>query len=566
MSYRAEVTPRLDSYHSLYEADWDSYEQLRESFEWEVPETFNTATYVCDRWADLKAELPAVYAETQGGERHEYSFGEVAALANRLANYLADRGVGAGDRVAVNGTQRVENLATHIAAWKLGAVSVPLSILLGPEGMGFRLRDSGTVAYVADAVSLNVLREVRGDCPALETVLTVGGADPQEGEERFADAVEGQPDTFETAATDPGEPAFIIYTSGTTGEPKGVVLPHRSLLGGLPGIVMGGYNLEMLADDVARIAVEWSWIGSLHLGILSALYFGTPVVAHAENEFDPEREFRLIEEYDVTFAGGPATLLRMMMQVPNRDSYDTSSMRMVVQGGESLSAEVAEQVTDTFENADIHEVYGQTEALIFVSDCSALGLDHQPGKMGKAVPGHEVRVQDPETGEELGAGEVGEIALRYDGEDPMPFAEYWNRPDQTARKVQDGWLRSEDLGTVDEDGWYSFHSRRDDVIISSGYKMGPVEVEETLATHEAVADAGVIGVPDDTRGEVPKAFVALAPDTEAGDALREELQSHVKERLAKYEYPRELEFVEELPRTTTGKVRRHDLRAREGLV
>ena len=566
MSDRTEVTPRLDTYHDLYETDWDSYEQLRESFEWEVPAAFNTATYVCDRWAALDGERTAVYAELQDGTSHEYTFGEVEAMANRLANYLADRGVGAGDRVAVNGTQRVENLATHIATWKLGAISVPLSILLGPEGMGFRLRDSGTVAYVADAVSLDVLRAVRGDCPDLETVLTVGGADPREGEARFADAVKGQPAAFETATTAPDESAFIIYTSGTTGEPKGVVLPHQSLLGGLPGIVMGGNDLEIREDDVARIAVEWSWIGSLHLGILSALYFGTPVVAHAENEFDPAREYRLIEEYDVTFAGGPATLLRMMMQVPDRDSYDTSSMRMVVQGGESLSAEVAEQVTDTFENASIHEVYGQTEALIFVSDCSALGLDHRPGKMGKAVPGHEVRIQDPETGEELGPGEVGEIALRYDGDDPMPFTEYWNRPEQTARKVQDGWLRAEDLGTVDEDGWFSFHSRRDDVIISSGYKMGPVEVEETLAGHEAVADAGVIGVPDDTRGEVPKAFVSLVPDAEEHDALREELQSYVKERLAKYEYPRELEFVDELPRTTTGKVRRHDLRDREGLV
>ncbi|MFT4881690.1 MAG: acetyl-CoA synthetase [Natronomonas sp.] len=226
MTDRTEVRPRLDTYHDLYETDWDSDEELREAFEWEVPAEFNTATYVCDRWAALDGERTAVHAEHQDGTGHEYTFSEVAALANRLANYLADQGVGAGDRVAVNGTQRVENLATHIATWKLGAISVPLSILLGPEGMGFRLRDSGAVAYVADAVSLDVLRAVRGDCPDLETVLTVGGADPREGERRFAEAVEGESTTFETATTEPDEPAFIIYTSGTTGEPKGVVLPH----------------------------------------------------------------------------------------------------------------------------------------------------------------------------------------------------------------------------------------------------------------------------------------------------------------------------------------------------
>jgi acetyl-CoA synthetase len=565
MTDRIEVTPRLDAYH-LYEQEWDGYDDLRESFEWEVPETFNTATYVCDRWADLGGERTAVYAEDRDDAAREYTFSEVSSMASRLADFLRERGVGAGDRIAVNGTQRVENLATHLAAWKLGAVAVPLSILLGPDGLRFRLQNSEAVAYVADAVNLDTLREIRADCSDLETVLTVGGAVPEQGERRLADAVEGQDPAVGTAETDPEDPAYVIYTSGTTGEPKGVVLPHRCLLGGLPGILMGGYNLDIRPEDVSRIPVEWSWIGSLHLGILSALFYGVPIVAHAENQFDPEREFRLIETYEATITGGPATALRMMMQVPDRDSYDTGSVRTVVQGGESLGRSLYEAVTDTFENATMHEVYGQTEALIFVSDCAALGLDHEFGKMGKVVPGHEVRIQDPETGEPLDTGEVGEIALRVDGEDPLPFAEYWKRPEKTAEKVRDGWLRSEDLGSVDEDGRFAFNSRRDDVIISSGYKMGPAEIEETLADHDAVADAGVIGVPDDTRGEVPKAFVALGPGYDPGDDLRGELQAFVKDRLAKYEYPRELEFVEELPRTTTGKVRRHDLREREGLA
>jgi acetyl-CoA synthetase len=563
-SHTGDVTPRIDAYH-FYEEDWDGHEELYDAFEWEVPEEFNSATYICDRWAEHHPDRTAVYAEELDGSSHEYTFADVQSQANRLANDLADRGVGAGDHIAVNGTQRVENLATHVAAWKLGAVSVPLSILLGPDGLQYRLENSGAVAYVADEINLETLREVRDECPDLETVLTVGGADPEDDERTFADAVADRSETFETATTDADEPACLIYTSGTTGPPKGVVLPHRSLLGGLPGVVTGMYNMDVRDDLVSRVPVEWSWIGSLHIGILSDLYYGIPVVAHAENEFDAEREFRLIETYDVTHIGGPATALRMMMQVPDKDDYDTDSVQSVYQGGEALGQSLVEQVTETFPNAVMHELYGQSEALIFVVDCEALGVEHQFGKMGKAVPGHEVRIQDPDTGEPLEPGEVGEIAIRYD-DDPMPFLEYFGKPEATAEKVQDGWLRSEDLGSVDEDGWYSFQSRSDDVIISSGYKMGPGEIEDTLTDHDAVSDAGVIGVPHETRGEIPKAFVALVPGEEPTDELAADLQAFVKERLAKYEYPRDLEFVDELPRTTTGKVRRYDLRDREGLV
>ncbi|MFB6171959.1 MAG: acyl-CoA synthetase [Haloarculaceae archaeon] len=562
--HTADVTPRLDAYH-FYEEEWDGYDQLREAFEWEVPDQFNTATYVCDRWADRDGSRDAMYAEAADGTAQTHTYADLQSIANRLANYLAEQGVGRGDRVAVNGTQKVENLATHVAIWKLGAVSVPLSILLGPEGLAYRLANSGAVAYVADAENVAALREVRDDLDDLDSVVLVGDDSARADEVPFWDAVEDREPTFETAATDPDDDAFIIYTSGTTGDPKGVILPHRSLLGGLPGVVLGMFNLTVDDADVSRTPVEWSWIGSLHLGILPALYYGIPIVAHADNEFDAEREYRLVEAYDVTLTGGPATALRMMTQVPDRDDYDTSTVRVVVQGGEALGRALVDDVTDAFPNATVQEVYGQSEALLFVADCAALGVGHLFGKMGRPVPGHEVRVQDPETGEPRDTGEVGEIALRYD-DDPMPFKEYWGLPEKTAEKVQDGWLRSEDLGVAHEDGYLSFHSRADDVIISSGYKMGPGEIEDALAEHPAVADAGVIGVPDDTRGEIAKAFVALAPGTEPSDALAEELKEHVKDSLAKYEYPRALEFVDELPRTTTGKVRRYDLRQREGVV
>jgi acetyl-CoA synthetase len=563
MSPDDAVTPRIDAYHPS-EKGHESYEAFREDFEWEVPEEFNTATYVCDRWAEHDPDRVGLHAVAVDGSSETETFEDLRRAASQLADFLAARGVGEGDRVAVNGTQKAENLVTHLAAWKLGAMSVPLSILLGEDGLRFRLQNSDSLAYVADVGNLAALRAVRDDVDALETVLVVDGEDHHDDERPFWDAIEGHDESFGTATTDPEDPATMIYTSGTTGEPKGVLLAHRSLLGGLPGVLMGEYNMAVEDDDVSRVPVEWSWIGSLHLGIFSALFYGVPVVADADSEFDPERELSLIDEYDVTFTGGPATAIRMMTQSPAVDDYDLSSVRVIVQGGEPLGEGLVDAVEETFPNATIQEVYGQTEALLFVADCEALGLPHRTGRMGMPVPGHEVRIQDTETGEPLDTGEVGEIALKYD-DDPLPFLEYWKRPEKTEEKVQDGWLRSEDLGVRHEDGSLSFETRKDDVIISSGYKMGPTEIEESLTDHEAVANAGVIGVPDDTRGEIPKAFVVLAPGHEPSDELGEELQNHVRDTLAQYQYPRALEFIDELPKTTTGKVRRHDLRAREGV-
>ncbi|THE64038.1 AMP-dependent synthetase [Salinadaptatus halalkaliphilus] len=558
----SHIEPRLDAYRFYREA-WDGYDDLCESFEWEIPDAFNMATYLCERWATGEDRTALFAVEADGGDTH-YSFDQLDAYANQLANALTDRGIERGDRIAVSGTQRVEMLVTHVAAWKLGAVSVPLSALLGPDAMQFRLEDSETTAFVAHDDSLEALRPVAADLEALETTLVVGEESPTESETAFWDALEGQSSTFESVSTAAEDPAMMIYTSGTTGNPKGVLHAHRSMLGALPAVLMGQYNLEVRADEVNRTVVEWSWIGSLYLSLFPALYFGTPTVIDADGEFDPEREFELIERYEVTSTGGPATALRMLIQADSADRYDLSSVRVIVQGGEALDRDTATQLTDVFENAVIHEVYGQTEALQFVADCTALGVNHEFGKMGKVAPGHTVRIQDPDTGEPLEPGEVGEIALEYE-DNPMCFQEYWKRPEATAEKVQDGWLRTEDLGVRSEDGYLSFRSRTDDVIISSGYKIGPTEIEESLAEHEAVASSGVIGVPHETRGEIPKAFVVLRDDSDASDSMKETLQEHVRSNLAKYQYPRAIEFVDELPKTTTGKVRRLDLRKREGL-
>ncbi|WP_255152296.1 acyl-CoA synthetase [Halorarius halobius] len=551
---------RLNAYH-FYEQEWDSYDQLCESFEWEVPERFNAAEYVCDRWSSDKSRVALFGLDHEGNER-TYTFWQLRNVTNRLANYLREQGVERGDRVGVNAPQKPETVMAHVAIWKLGAVSVPLSTLFGTEAVRYRLDDADAKACIVDASNAGALRAVRDDVDSLEEVLVVDGTATGE-EVGFWDAIDASSRRLDPVDTAEDDDAIIIYTSGTTGDPKGVRHAHRVLLGNLPMFVTTVCNMEMSPGDVFWTPSEWAWVATLYDVVFPGLFFGKPVVAY-ENEagFDPETAFDVIERYGVTNYFAPPTALRMMMQVDRTAAGDVGDVRAVSSGGESLGESIVEWAADTFDGAVVHEGYGQTEANMIVGDCTAL-TESREGKIGPAAPGHEVAIVDPETAEPtVDPGEVGEIAVRYEG-DPICFKEYWNKPDKTAEKVQNGWLLTEDLGAMDADGYLSFHSRKDNVIISAGYRIGPVEIEEALATHDAVADAGVVGIPDDERGEVPKAFVVLAAGHEASDDLKRQLAQHVRDRLAKYEYPREIEFIDVLPTTSTGKVRRVDLEQRE---
>ena len=554
-------TPKLDAYH-LDEGDWESYDQLVESFEWEIPDEFNIATYICDRWAEADPDRTALYIKDDQRGKGEYTFGEIQTAANRLANYFESQGIGRGDRIGVNVPQKAESVIGHVAAWKLGAVSVPLSTLFGTEGLRYRLDDSGASACLIDESTIDVYRSVADDLDDLGTVLTVGDVAPADGETDFWDTLEGYSGEFETVTTNAEDDLTIFYTSGTTGDPKGVRHAHRMHLGHLPLFSMWFTSLELTDDDVYWTPASWTWMGGLGIVVLPAMYYGKPTVGW-NDQFEGEDVFGLVEEYGITNYWIPPTALRMMMQNEEAaEAHDLSSVRTITSGGESLGQTIVDWVKDTFAGADIHEGYGQTEANMLVGGCMPLNT-HRPGKIGKAAPGQEVRILDPDTAEPtVEPGEVGEIGVRYEG-NPVCFKQYWNKPEKTNRKVRNGWLLTEDLGTVDEDGYLEFVSRKDDVIISSGYRIGPEEIEDSLAGHDAVADAGVIGVPDDERGEVPKAYVTLAAEAEPSDSLVDELQQHVKDRLAKYEYPRHVEFIDELPRTATGKIRRTALEDRQ---
>ena len=422
---------RLDAYH-FYENDWTDYDHLRDGFEWEIPEKVNMASYLCDRWADDDGDRIALYAENEAGEERSYTFEELQSVANRLANFLRDRGVERGDRVGVNAPQKPETVFAHVAAWKLGTVSVPLSTLFGPDALGYRLDDSDAVACVVDESNLDALREVRDDCPALETVVTVDG-DPEGDEVEFWDAVDGPSAAFETVDTDAEDDAIIIYTSGTTGDPKGVRHAHRVILGHLP--LVSHHLLQhgtRRPDDTFWTPSEWAWVASLFDVVFPGLYYGKPVLAYAGGPFDAEKAFELVEKYGVTNFFAPATALRMMMQVDSAE-YDVADLRVIASGGESLGQSIVEWAEDVFAGAAVHEGYGQTEANLTIGDCTAL-TEFREGTMGRAAPGMEITIVDPETAEPtVETGEVGEIAVHYEG-NPVCFKEYWRKPERTRKK------------------------------------------------------------------------------------------------------------------------------------
>ncbi|MFC7234014.1 acyl-CoA synthetase [Halosegnis marinus] len=543
-------TERLDAYR-FHEREWGSYGELREAFEWELPDRFNMAAYVCDRWAAETPEALALVADDGDGTR-TLTYADLDAAASALARHLRAEGVERGDRVGVNAPQRVETAVAHVACWKLGAVSVPLSTLFGPDAVEYRLADAGAVAAVVEGSAAEAFREARPAC--VESVVLVDG-DPRGDETAYDEAVAGEEKSLDAVDTAAEDDALLIYTSGTTGNPKGVRHAHRMLLGHLPLFLTTFCNLDLRDGDTFHTPSEWAWIASLFDVVVPALYYGrTLVVDEAGGPFDAGRTFDLLDRHGVTHFFAPPTALRVMMTL----EAEAERVRVVASGGESLGPSVATWAADAFGGAVVHEGYGQTEANMVAGDCTALA-ESREGYIGLAGPGHDLAIVDPDTAETtVPPGEVGEIAVRYEG-DPVCFVEYWNEPEKTAAKVRNGWLLTEDLGRMDADGYLAFEARKDDVIISAGYRIGPVEIEESLAGHPAVADAAVVGVPDDERGEVPKAFVVLAEGWEPTEATREALREHVRERLAKYEYPRDIAFRESLPTTATGKVRRASL-------
>lgn len=513
------------------------YDEARQRFRWNIPRHFNMGVACSD---PHDPEAVALISVTDEGTVSTTTFGRLAAMSDATAAGLGELGVEAGDRVGVVAPQSLETGLTHLALWKLGAVSLPLASLFGPDALAYRLEDAGAAAVVVSADSRDKVAEA---APSARLIAT------RDGPGSIAELSMGSTGRISPARTAAEEPAYLIYTSGTTGPPKGALHAHRSLFGHLPGFELY-YEYAPCPGDVIWTPADWAWIGGLMDVLVPAWYHGMTVLTVAA-DFDPHAAIATMRQHRVTLAFLPPTALKMLRAAGV--SGDGLALRAVFTGGEPLGEEIHRWASDVLGCA-INEGYGQTECNLVVGNCAST-WPVRPGSMGLALPGHDVAVLDP-NGERL-IGEIGEICVR--APDPVMMLRYWNRPEATEAKYRNGWLATGDLGIEDTDGYLWFHTRADDVIMSRGYRIGPGEIEDSLIGHPDVALCGVRGVEDEIRGQVPVAWVVLRDGVEPGAAEVEELRQHVRSRLAAHEVPARIHFLDDLPRTTTGKLKRRDL-------
>ncbi len=538
----------------------DRYDELYAAHRWRVPERYNIAQACCGQWA-ADPKRVALHWEDEAGASARLTFADVQREANRLSNALGGLGVKRGDRVAILLPQRPETAIAYIALFQMGAVAVPLSHLFGPDALEYRMEHAEVSVAIVEPTTIANLWAVKDRLTHLRHVIGVGGA-RESGVHAWEDLLAKAGSGFSLVDTHAEDPSLIIYTSGTTGPPKGALKPHRIMLGNVPGFVHS-HDFFPQPGDIFWSPADWAWTGGLMDALLPAWLYGVPIVGF-RGRFDAERAYYLLEKYGVRNSFLFPTALKLMMKaVPApKDKYKLN-LRSVMSAGEAVGATLVEWAREQL-GVTINEMFGQTEINYVVGNCQA-AWPVKPGSIGRPYPGHRVAVIDAE-GNEVPRGELGEVAVHrfcHGERDPVHFLEYWKNPQATQEKYIGDWGCTGDQAKMDEDGYLWYQGRSDDVIKSSGYRIGPAEIENCLVKHPAVANAAVIGKPDATRGAVVKAFIVLQPGQKASKALEEDIQKHVRGRLAPYEYPKEIEFIDALPMTTTGKVQRKELRKRE---
>jgi len=529
--------------------------ETRDGFGWDIPDVYNIGVDICDKHAAVAPEKCAILDVDTEGRATAYSFRQLQDCSNQLANVLSETAQ-VGDRIAVLLPQCFETAIAHVAITKMGCIALPLFTLFGPEALLHRLEDSGANTIITNALSAELISQIRAQLPDLKRVLCIDGT--HHGADDFHILCTNQSKDFTPHPTKADDPAILIYTSGTTGAPKGALHAHRVLLGHLPGVEMSHDFFPQPGDKIWTPA-DWAWIGGLLDVLMPALHHGVPVVACRFRKFTAQAAFDLIRDHDIRNAFLPPTALKLMrLDTPK----DPVPMRSVASGGETLGKELIAWGQQVF-GTTINEFYGQTECNMIVSSCAALE-PAEPGVMGFAVPGHSVEVVDEDTATLCQIDQEGSIAVR--APDPVMFLGYWNNPEATAAKfieiAGEAWLLTGDKGCKTPTGRIRFIGRDDDIISSGGYRIGPAEIEDCLLTHPAVQLAGVVGKPDPIRGSVVAAFIQLAHGFDASDELAAEIAAHVKTKLAAYEFPRIVRFITDMPMTTTGKIIPANLRVR----
>jgi len=525
------------------------YDEVYRSFRWDVPEFFNFSVDVIDRLARDRGRT-ALYWEDDAGHEGRYTFWDFSVQSSRFANALRGLGVRRGDPVIVMLPRIPQWFVAYLGALKAGAIAIPCTASLRTKDIRYRVQHSGARVLITAPENVAEVDAARAECADLRVLIVVGGK--VAGWRSWDETLAAASPVWHAEPTRSDAPAICFYTSGTTKEPKAVLHTHAYTHAHR---VTGRYWLDLRPDELHWTTSDTGWAKAAYGVLFGPWNHGSAVLMYC-GRFEPEREMRLLEKYEVNTFCAPPTEYRLLVK-EDLSRFHFPKLRHCTAAGEPLNAEVIHTWKEAFD-LTIHDGYGQTESIILVANQP--GMLVRPGSMGKSVPGHVVSVVN-EDAVEVAAGETGEVAVR--GRPPSLFREYWKDPQATAACFDGDCYRTGDSAYRDADGYFWFVGRADDVIISAGYRIGPFEVESALLEHAAVVESAVVASPHPDRGAIVKAFVKLRPGTAGTPELIKELQDHVKRVTAPYKYPREIEFVDELPKTVSGKIRRVELRQRE---
>ncbi len=543
----------------ISEPNMKDYELERKKFRLEAPAFFNFGFDIVDKWAERQPSKLALLAVDRNGENAlSYSFQDISRASNRFANVLMTLGLKKADRVFLMLPRIPEWYVTMVGMIKLGVLPMPATTQCTPKDIEYRINTSESEMVITDIENVSKIDEIRGRCKSLKYLIAVGrqrGNDWLSYEAELANASESITGVQRTKSDDP---MLLYFTSGTVANPKMVI--HTQASFGMAHLITAKFWQDLKPTDLHWTVSDMGWAKAAWGKIFGQWTIGAAVFLHdASNKFDPRLTLRLIERYGVTTFCAAPTGYRVMV-LDDLKRYRLNKLRHCTAAGEPLNPEVISQ-WEMGTGLKIYDGYGQTETVNIVANYPCMPI--KPGSMGKPTPGFDISIVD-DNGRELPPRQEGHIAIKVKPTRPVGlFKEYWKEPARMDEVFKGDWYYTGDRAYKDDDGYFWFVGRADDVIISSGYRIGPFEVESALIEHPAVAEAAVVASPDDLRGEVVKAFVILAPAYEESEELKKELQEHVKRITAPYKYPRKIDFVNELPKTISGKIKRGELKRKE---
>jgi len=530
-----------------------NYNEEFSKWKWKIPENYNLGHDVVDKHTNSEnKDKIALIWENENGESKKLSFIDIKKLSNKFGNVLKDLGFKKGDRFIIRLPNIPEFHVSFIGGVKIGAVPIPSSVMFRDHEIEYRINDSASKAIITTSNNVKEVNKIKDKCPTLKHVIIID--EPSKNELDYNFLMNNSSESLEIENTKKTDIAFICYTSGTTGNPKGAVHLHQWVPGNDPSIL---YWQNIEENDIIAHTGNLSWIFPLGNGFLYPWRWGITTLIY-DGRFNTETWFKLLEKYKITNLASTPTVYRLFVSYKDIEKkYKLKSLRHCISAGEPLNPEVIKKWNKMF-NLNIYDGIGMTEIMVYLSNMP--GMKIKPGSCGKPQPGHICEIID-KNGNPLSINEPGILAISQN--DPGLFTEYWNKKEISKNSFKNDWFLTGDILYKDEEGYYWFSGRDDDLIMASGYRISPFEVESSLISHPDVLEAAVVASPDELRGVIVKAYVLLKEDDKASDDLIKDIQDYTKRVSAPYKYPREIEFVNELPKTQSGKIIRKKLRELE---